>query len=141
MIEDDFSLCVLNNARKAARSVSRYYDQIARNAGFTAGQFSVLVTLRKSGVLTTSELAERLSMERTTLVRNIALLEKKGLVNSGPAEGGRGKAFEVTGEGNALLERAVPLWREAQEHVKEHLGEEDFLKAVNLLQRLSKIPS
>jgi DNA-binding MarR family transcriptional regulator len=78
MSDDDFSLCVLTNARKAARAVSRYYDQMARKAGFTSGQFSVLVTVREHDGATTAELAERLSMERTTLVRNVALLEKKG---------------------------------------------------------------
>lgn len=141
MTEDDFTLCVLNNARKAARAVSRYYDKIARSAGFTAGQFSVLITLREQGVLTTGELADRLSMERTTLVRNVALLEKKGLLASGPADAGRGKAFDVTDKGRDLLEGAIPLWREAQDHVKDHLGEEDFLKAVSLLQKLAKIQS
>ncbi|MDN3718599.1 hypothetical protein QW131_03590 [Roseibium salinum] len=36
-------------------------------------------------------MAERLSMERTTLVRNIALLERKGLVSSSNSAAGRGK--------------------------------------------------
>lgn len=139
MAENDFSLCVLTNARKAARSVSRYYDQMARQTGFTSGQFSVLVTVREHDGLTTAELAERLSMERTTLVRNVALLEKKGLLLTRPAKDARGKEFSITGQGNAMVESALPLWREAQGHVRELLGEEDFLTAVRLLKRLSQV--
>ncbi|MEP1931400.1 MAG: MarR family winged helix-turn-helix transcriptional regulator [Roseibium sp.] len=139
MAEDDFSLCVLTNVRKSARSVSRFYDQMARKAGFTAGQFSVLVTVREHEGLTSAELAERLSMERTTLVRNVALLETKGLLVSEASRVARGKSYRVTSEGAAILERALPLWRDAQNHVKEHLGEEDFLVAVSLLKRLSQL--
>lgn len=139
MAEDDFSLCVLNNARRAARSVSRYYDGMARKAGFTSGQFSVLVTVREHDGATTAELAERLSMERTTLVRNVALLEKKGFLASRPAKDARGKAFSITKEGNQLIETALPLWREAQAHIKDLLGEEDFLTAVRLMKRLSQL--
>ncbi|MEP3046496.1 MAG: MarR family transcriptional regulator [Roseibium sp.] len=139
MADDDFSLCVLTNVRKSARAVSRYYDQMARKAGFTAGQFSVLVTVREHDGLTTAELAERLSMERTTLVRNVALLEKKGLLVSQSVRDTRGKSYRVTSEGTAILERALPLWRVAQNHVKAHLGEEDFFLAVNVLKRLSQL--
>lgn len=139
MSDDDFSLCVLTNARKAARAVSRYYDQMARKAGFTSGQFSVLVTVREHDGATTAELAERLSMERTTLVRNVALLEKKGFLISRPAADARGKAFSITEQGNLLIENALPLWRDAQKHVKDLLGEEDFLTSVRLMKRLSQL--
>ncbi|MET1414512.1 MarR family winged helix-turn-helix transcriptional regulator [Roseibium sp. HPY-6] len=139
MEEDDFSLCVLNNARKAARAVSRHYDRLARPIGMTAGQFSVLVAIRQARNASTSELAGRLSMDRTTLVRNIALVERKGLVVSAQARDARSKRYALTGEGEALLEKALPLWRKAQNDVETHLGSEEFLKTINALQRLSKL--
>jgi len=140
MDQDDFSLCVLDNARKAARAVSRHYDRLARQAGMTAGQFSVLVAIRQGRQESTSELAERLSMERTTLVRNIALLERKGLVISDRPKNGRGKHYLLSSEGARLLAKALPLWRQAQNDVLRHLGnEQEFQKAVTALQRLSKL--
>jgi len=139
MEEDDFSLCVLDNARKAARAVSRHYDRLARQVGMTAGQFSVLVAVHRSESATTAGLAERLSMERTTLVRNIALLERKGLVTSAPAIAGRGKRYRLSPSGAALLERALPLWRQAQADVKAHLGGDDFLQTINALKKLSDL--
>lgn len=139
MQEDDFSLCVLDNARKAARAVSRHYDRLARQVGMTAGQFSVLVAIRQVRARTTAELADRLSMDRTTLVRNVALLERDGLVVSSLAGDGKAKRYSVTDRGEALLQEALPLWRKAQKDVEEHLGTDEFLKTINALQRLSQL--
>lgn len=137
MEEDDFSLCVLDNARKAARAVSRHYDRLARQAGMTPGQFSVLVAVRQARRETTGGLADRLSMERTTLVRNIALLERKGLVIS--VHEGRGKHYLLSGEGARLLAKALPLWRQAQHDVRTYLGDEDFIRTIDALKRLSQL--
>ena len=139
MEKDDFGLCVLDNARKAARAVSRHYDRLARQAGMTAGQFSVLVAVMQARGETTGDLADRLSMDRTTLVRNMALLERKGLVVSARTVDARGKSYRLTGKGTALLEKALPLWRKAQKDVETLLGREEFLKTINVLQRLSQL--
>jgi len=139
MEEEDFSLCVLYNARKAARAVSRHYDRLARQVGMTGGQFSVLVAIRQGREETTGELATYLSMERTTLVRNIALLERKGLVFSGPLRDGRSKTYLLTDRGEHLIEEALPLWRKAQGNVREMLGTEDFYKTIETLKRLSEL--
>lgn len=139
MDEDDFSLCVLHNARKAARAVSRHYDRLAREAGFTAAQFSVLVAVRQQAGQTTAELAERLSMERTTLVRNMALIERNGLVRSYPSAEGRAKCYRLTDQGEALLQSALPHWRKAQADVRTLLGDGDFRAGISLLKKLSEI--
>lgn len=139
MEEDDFSLCVLYNARKAARAVSRHYDRLARQVGMTGAQFSVLVAIQKRREETTAELAAYLSMERTTLVRNIALLERKGFVANGPLRDGRSKTYLLTDRGEQLIKDALPLWRKAQGNVREMLGTEDFYKTINTLKRLSEL--
>lgn len=140
MEEDDFSLCVLDNARKAARAVSRHYDRLARQVGVTPGQFSILVAIRKTSPESTGVLADHLSMERTTLVRNVALLERKGLVIADLGADGRGKHFSLSADGARLLERALPLWRQGQREVLGHLGgEKEFMKAISALQQLSKL--
>ena len=139
MEEDDFSLCVLDNARRAARAVSRHYDRLARQVGMTAGQFSVLVAIRQVRERTTADLAGRLSMDRTTLVRNVALLERDGLVVSALSKDGKAKRYSVTDKGEALLQEALPLWRKAQRDVQELLGADEFLKTIKTLKRLSQL--
>ena len=139
MEDDDFSLCVLANSRRAARAVSRYYNRLARQVGMTSGQFSVLVAIRQARDKTTGELADRLSMDRTTLVRNVALLERDGLVVSAPARDGKAKCYRVTDRGENLLQEALPLWRKAQNDVKTLLGNDDFFRTINSLKKLSEL--
>lgn len=139
MTEDDFSLCMLGNVRRAARAVSRRYDREARKMGMTATQFSTLTHIREGKGKTTGELAELGSMERTTLVRNIALLQRKGLVSVSAADRGNGKVYELTPKGAGLLERALPFWRQAQADLAEELGIDAFNDTIKSLRALSKV--
>lgn len=136
---DDFSLCMLANARKAARAVSRRYDGYVRSFGLKAAQFSVLAAVRAGPGKVTSELATGISMERTTLVRNLALLERKGLVKGLPAPSGNGRTFVLTEEGEALMDKALPAWRKAQAELAAELGIADWDKAQEALRKLSQV--
>lgn len=139
MADDDFSLCMMNNARKAARAVSRRYDRLVRHFGLKAAQFSVLILIREGEGETSGELAARLAMDRTTLLRNIALLEKKGLARGKPAESGRGRTYELTERGAALLEQAIPLWRQAQADLQNEMGADAFADTIRALKTLSTV--
>lgn len=139
MIKDDFSLCMLANVRRAARAVSRRYDREARKLGMTAAQFSALTHIREGKGRTTGELAELGSMDRTTLVRNIALLQKKGLVRVLEADRGNGKVYELTDKGETLVEEALPFWRKAQADLAEEMGVEAFRDTIKSLKILSKV--
>ena len=139
MIEDDFSFCMLGNVRRAARAVSRRYDREARKIGMTAAQFSALPLIREGKGKTTGELAELGSMERTTLVRNIALLQRKELVSASAAGRSKGKTYELTPKGEALLEQAMPMWRKAQADLAAELGIDTFHQIIKSLQILSKV--
>jgi hypothetical protein len=41
--------------------------------------------------------------------------------------------------GAALLDQAVPLWRQAQADVKSHLGGDEFFQTINALKKLSDL--
>lgn len=139
MIEDDFSLCMLANARKAARAVSRRYGREARKIGLTPAQFSVLTLIQQGQGKTTGELADFCFLERTTLIRNIAVLERDELVVAGAAEEGRGKVYSLTAKGEALVTKALPLWSKAQGDLAEELGRDAFLDAIRVLKILSTV--
>ena len=137
-MSDDFSQCMLNNARKAARAVSRRYDRYARPFGVNAAQFSVLGAVKTGGGKLTSELAVGICMERTTMVRNLALLEKKGLVASAATDSGNGRCFLLTAQGEAMIVKVLPAWRAAQEAFEAEMGPDDWQKALTALRRLSQ---
>lgn len=137
--EDDFSLCMMANARMAARAVSRRYDRQVRPFGLKAAQFAVLGLVKRNAGATMADLAELVSMDRTTLLRNLVLLDGKGLVTRRPAASGVGKSYDLTPAGDALVIAAIPAWRRAQTELEAELSPETFADAIKILQRLSTV--
>ena len=72
--------CVCANLRKASRLISQTYDEFFRPSGLKATQFALLMTVRGFGRATVSKLANWAIMDRTTVTRNLKLLEKKEFV-------------------------------------------------------------
>lgn len=138
-LDQDFDCCMLGNVRRAARAVSRRYDRIARQLDLTGAQFSVIALIQGHPGKTAGELSEMTFIERTALVRNLALLEKREIVVGKTAAGSVRKEYSLTDAGEALYEAAVPMWAQAQRDLAEVLGEEDFLQTIEKLKRLSKV--
>ena len=136
---DDFSICMVSNTRKAARAITRRYDAYARPFGVTSTQFSLMGTLLESGEQTVSELAEQRGFERTTLTRNLDRLENMGFVASRPAESGNRRLCSITAEGRELLDRMLPVWRQAQDEIRRELGPAAFDQTIATLKRLATV--
>lgn len=136
---DDFSRCLVSNSRMAARAITRRYDAYLRPHGLTSTQFSLLATLLLTGDQTVSQLAEARAFERTTLTRNLDRLQQMRLIASRGAEKGNGRICTVTPEGRALIERLLPLWRQAQAETEELLTEEGFDVSLKVLKRLASL--
>jgi DNA-binding MarR family transcriptional regulator len=115
--------CTCQLLRSAARRVTQVYDDALRPAGLKTSQFSLLATLRHADGLTLGELAERLSMDRTTLTRNLRPLQQAGWVERVPDPIDRRRIhLVVTPSGRATLAHARPLWRDAQQAFRARLG-------------------
>ena len=67
--------------------------------------------------------AEAAVMERTTLTRNLAPLERERLVTSGPGADRRQRIVHLLPRGKRKLDAALPLWRLAQKRQSDRLGE------------------
>jgi DNA-binding MarR family transcriptional regulator len=133
---NDFSDCLLMNTVMAARAMSRRYDERLKGHGISVVQFAVLGTVKRNSDKPVSRMAEEIAMDRTTLVRNLDLLTKRGLVEARPAARGAGRVFYLTAEGTRLLEEVTPLWRTAQAELRELLDEhkpDDLLGALKVL--------
>ena len=71
--------CLAANARQVSRLITRHFDRALKPHGLSSGQLSLLTAIETGCAQSVSELAASLSLDRTTLVRNLALVEKKGL--------------------------------------------------------------
>ena len=116
--------CACFKVRKAARAITKLYEEVLRPSGLRATQFSLLMAARVMGPVTVVKLAEVMVMDRTTLTRNLQILEKRGLIAIKPGEDRREREVTLTASGMEVLTKAVPLWEEAQNRVKKGLGEE-----------------
>ena len=98
------------------------YEDLLRPHGLRATQFSILASLALKGSTPVGELADFLGLERTTLTRSAALLERNGWVRSLRGGDGREHPLEVTAEGRSKLEAALPAWKAAQDAANEQFG-------------------
>jgi DNA-binding MarR family transcriptional regulator len=115
--------CTCFNLRKASRAVTQLYDEFLRPSNLRATQFSLIALLLHMGPLAITELAEAAVMDRTTLKRNLELLEREGLVRIRPSSrDARIREVSVTQLASSRLATALPLWEEAQAHVLSRLG-------------------
>ncbi len=85
---------------------------------------SLLVVASRLPRPTIMNMAERLSMDRTTLTRNLRPLEAKGLVRIEEGEDRREKLVRLTEAGHAALNDMLKRWERVQRQVVEKLGVE-----------------
>jgi DNA-binding MarR family transcriptional regulator len=126
--------CTASNLRRATRAIGRVYDRAIAPAGLKETQFNVLIGLFLAGEVPLLRLAEELGLDRTTLTRNLGPLERDGLVSSAPGKDQRVRLLRLTEEGRRVLQRAYPLWEEAQRKVVAALGETAWKKLLRGLQ-------
>lgn len=123
-LQDVYGNCACYRARAAARRVTRDYDDALKPLGLKITQFTVLASIKGLKPSSTSKLANGLAMERTSLVRTLELMQKKGWVRLGPEGYRREQQMELTPSGEALLESALPVWREVQDRFESRVGKE-----------------
>jgi DNA-binding MarR family transcriptional regulator len=116
--------CLCLASRKAARAITRAYEAKLRPLGIRATQFSLLTLILGHGKIGIGALAEVSATERSTLSRNLALLEVSGLIAIEPGDDARERTIRVTRKGTNLVEKALPVWREAQAAVAALIGSE-----------------
>lgn len=110
--------CLCFAVRRAARALSRRFDEAFRPLGITNGQFSLMMSLNRPDSPRMSDIADFLVMDRTTLTAALKPLEKGGLVAVRPDEKDRrNRRLSLTDAGHDLLARAVPIWRKEHEEV------------------------
>lgn len=128
--------CLCAGLRRAARIASRQFDQALAPIGINVQQFTSLVTLNELGPTTITQLARSLELERTATTRNLAVMEKGGLIQRREGEDRRERLVEITKEGERRLKAARPLWHNAQRELIHQMGES---AADSLLQKLDSI--
>ncbi|MEM7235747.1 MAG: MarR family transcriptional regulator [Planctomycetota bacterium] len=104
------------------RTITGIYEDSLRPLGVTAAQLNVLVAVAKAGPVAPGTIARRMAMEKSTLSRNVDRMRQHGWIRIQDGDSARSHKLAISRKGRTLLERALPLWEEAQERAKKLLG-------------------
>jgi DNA-binding MarR family transcriptional regulator len=136
--EDNVMLCLCHNLRRATRRTTQIYDAALRPSGLKITQFILLAAIDKMGKATMAPLAEFLAMDRTTLTRNLDLLQKRNLV--AVAEDRADRRHQVVSllpGGKEALRKALPRWAKARDATRELLSPGAATRLLRVLERLT----
>ncbi|GAB4070659.1 MarR family winged helix-turn-helix transcriptional regulator [Ancylobacter sonchi] len=109
--------------RLATRRIGSVYDRALAPVGINIAQFSLLRTIQRRQPVSLTELARSVVLDRSTLGRNVRVLERLGLAAMDRGEDDhREAAVKLTARGVEILEQAGPLWEDCQRKIETQLG-------------------
>lgn len=130
--------CTCGELRRAARAVTLLYDKAFESSGLLSTQLGALHTIYNSASITISKLAGELDMDRTTLTRNLSVLERQGLINISSGKDHRTRIITITSKGTNSIANAIPLWNEIQRKVKQEMGEKAWHELIQSLSQFMR---
>ena len=130
--------CLCNALRQTSRAVSRLYDEELREIGLPTTQFSLLRGVGRLGEVRQRDLGKAISLDETTLTRNLRPLIDSGWVEASPGDDRREKLIRLTKEGESILRKARPAWERAQKRLRSRLPNGTWSSLLNLLPELTR---
>ncbi len=115
--------CLAVRMRLLNRTVTNIFDKALRPLGIKVSQLNVLVVVAKRAPVSPTEVGRVLHLEKSTLSRNVERIQRRGWIEVAAGKDGRSHLLQVTVKGRRLLEKAHPLWQQAQGKAREVLGE------------------
>ena len=128
--------CYCINLRRAANAVSAAYDVHLAPLGITVNQYSILRGLERIEPCSVSDLADHLSLNRTSLVRMLKPITALGLIADQAEKGRRSHQLCLSAAGQKTVQAGVSLWLAAQAEVEQCIGKEETDHLMSILARL-----
>lgn len=109
--------CLCTLARRSARSLTEIYDQALEPSGLKVTQYSLLRAIERLDTPSLTQLSDATGLDRSTLGRNLRLLENSGYVKIDQGTDGRTRVVQLTANSKKALRIAKPLWEHIQQRV------------------------
>jgi len=130
--------CACAAARRAARLVTQLYGEHLRPYGLEATQLALLSALDSKPGRSQVKLARALGLDKTTLSRNLKLLETNGWVASEPVDGRREAGLYLTTAGQRLVKKSHAGWSNAQQQLRSAMTRAEWDAMWNGLHLLTR---
>jgi DNA-binding MarR family transcriptional regulator len=132
-------ICTCGELRKAARAITLLYDNAFKSSGLLSTQFNVLQAIYNIDSIRISDLANKLGMDRTTLTRNLSVLERQGFIKISQGKDHRARIVTTTQKGRNSVTKTISLWNEVQHKVKDQMGESSWRELMQNLGQLLRV--
>ncbi len=129
----DLDFCIGNRLRCLSRIVDNEFRSKLKQFEITENQLSILFVLSKLGDAEQGKIGEILFLERSTVSRNVKLLEKRQIVTKTTDYH---PVISLSEKGTDLLEQIVPVWESIMDKLVEKLDDEGLQDLVSLEERL-----
>jgi DNA-binding MarR family transcriptional regulator len=116
--------CTNFKLRQLARRVSQLYDHQMAGIGLKTTQYSLLSHVMRLGPIRPGDLAAAMTLDASTLTRNLKPLLAAGWLELAPGDDGRSRSVRITPAGRAKRDEAQRHWKAAQQALNAQLGVE-----------------
>ena len=132
--------CPCPKVKKLDRLLTRGQDEVLRCAGLTASQFSTLRLLERIGPIVINEFADLMAMDRTTLSRNLKLMDQAGWLTLNPdPKDGRNRVAAITVKGTQFHRKAKKMWETEQRFLLKTVGQKRLLELNTMVTEVSAL--
>lgn len=114
--------CTNFRLRQLTRRITQFYDAEMGKSGLKTTQYSLLSHVLKLGPVRPGVLARAMTMDASTLTRNLKPLLDAGWVEVSSGSDARSRAITITPAGRARREAARSDWQRAQKGLEARLG-------------------
>ena len=119
--------CTNFKLRQLMRRVGQHYDVEMAKIGLKTTQYTLLSYVLKLGPIRPGELAHAMTMDASTLTRNLKPLVVAGWVELAAGSDGRSRSITITAAGRDKRAEAQRHWRAAQLSINQLLGTQRVL--------------
>ena len=130
-------ICIL--APRSARSLTDIYDRALEPSGLKVTQFSLLRAIDRLEHPSLTDISEATGLDRSTLGRNLRVLEKDGLVSLSQGKDERTRVPVLTADAKVALGIAQPLWEDIQKKMSSALPQDAKQHLQNISSALEQL--
>ena len=132
-------LCNCGILRQSSQKLTAIYDEALKSSGLRVTQFAVLKNIHKLGKTSITELDTYLEQDRSTIGRNIRILEKIKVVSINKSSDKREFEILITKYGIECLQLARKSWEDINFKISSKLGnvkQKQMIEIMNVIQSI-----
>lgn len=120
-IFNDECYCLM--LRNITSLIKKIYNKNFQILEITNEQFTILEHIQYLGPISVTDLSKKIKIDRTTLSRNLKVLEKNKLIEDNNFNS-RSRQIILSREGKTTIKKAEEIWEKIQKEIETTLGTE-----------------